>query len=84
MSNSIVKYEIKLQPSVIFILAILAIGVCTFAFKPLFEVKEVRAWGNESRIVHAHEHLYYQIDGSRIRHCAHGKDIRKCFAWHQM
>ena len=32
MSNETIKYEVKLQPSVIVILGLLAVGVCANAF----------------------------------------------------
>ncbi len=43
MSNRTIKHEIKLQPSVIVILGLLALGVCANAFAPVFSVKEVSA-----------------------------------------
>ncbi len=47
MSNRIVKHEIKLQPSVIVILGILAVGVCANAFAPTFSIKDAIAGSTE-------------------------------------
>ena len=43
MSNKTIKHEIKLQPSVIVILGLLALGVCANAFAPAFSIKEALA-----------------------------------------
>jgi len=43
MSNKTIKHEIKLQPSVIVILGVLAVGVFANAFAPTFSVKEAFA-----------------------------------------
>ena len=43
MSNRTIKHEVKLQPVVIILLAVLAIGVCANAFSPVFSVKDARA-----------------------------------------
>ena len=43
MSNKTIKHEVKLQKSVIVILAVLAIGVCANAFSPAFSIKEALA-----------------------------------------
>ena len=40
MTNRTIKHEVKLQKSVIVILAVLAIGVCANAFAPAFSVTE--------------------------------------------
>ena len=39
MTKRVIEHEIKLQKSVIVILAVLAIGVCANAFAPVFEYK---------------------------------------------
>ncbi len=43
MTQRIVRYDIKLQKSVIIILGVLAFGVCANAFAPAFNVKELSA-----------------------------------------
>ena len=43
MTNRTIKHEVKLQKSVIVILAVLAIGVCANAFAPAFSIKEALA-----------------------------------------
>ena len=43
MTKRVIEHEIKLQKSVIVILAVLAIGVCANAFAPAFGVKEAKA-----------------------------------------
>ena len=43
MTKRVIEHEIKLQKSVIVILAVLAIGVCANAFAPVFGVKEALA-----------------------------------------
>ena len=43
MTKRVIKHEIKLQNSVIVILAVLTIGVCVNAFAPVFSVKEAFA-----------------------------------------
>lgn len=47
MTNRTIKHEVKLQKSVIFILAILAVGVFANAFAPVFSVKAVSAADGE-------------------------------------
>ena len=46
MTERVIKHEIKLQKSVIVILAVLTIGVCANAFAPAFSVKEALAKHN--------------------------------------
>jgi hypothetical protein len=43
MSNRTIKHEVKLQPSVIIILGLLALGVCANAFAPVFTIKDALA-----------------------------------------
>ena len=43
MTKRVIEHEIKLQKSVIVILAVLAIGVCANAFSSAFSVNEVMA-----------------------------------------
>jgi len=43
MTKRVIEHEIKLQKSVIVILAVLAIGVCANAFAPVFGVKDALA-----------------------------------------
>ena len=43
MTKRVIEHEIKLQKSVIVILAVLAIGVCANAFVPVFGVKDALA-----------------------------------------
>ena len=43
MTKRVIEHEIKLQKSVIAILAVLAIGVCANALAPAFDVKEALA-----------------------------------------
>ena len=43
MNNRKITHEVKLQKSVIVILAVLAIGVLTNAFAPAFDVKSAMA-----------------------------------------
>ncbi len=43
MNERIIRHEIKLQKSVIFILAVLALSVFAIAFMPLFSVKNALA-----------------------------------------
>jgi hypothetical protein len=43
MTKRVIEHEIKLQKSVIVILAVLAIGVCANAFAPAFSIKDALA-----------------------------------------
>jgi len=43
MSEKTIKHEVKLQKSVIAILAVLAFGVCANAFGPAFSIKDALA-----------------------------------------
>ena len=43
MTNRTIKYEVKLQTSVVVILGILAFGVFANAFAPAFAIKEALA-----------------------------------------
>lgn len=43
MNERVIRHEIKLQKSVIFILALLAVGVFAMAFMPLFSAKNALA-----------------------------------------
>ena len=43
MTKRVIEHEIKLQKSVIVILAVLAIGVCANAFAPVFSIKDALA-----------------------------------------
>ena len=43
MTNRTIKHEVKLQKSVIIILAVLAFGVCANAFAPVFTIKSALA-----------------------------------------
>ena len=43
MTKRVIEHEIKLQKSVIIILAVLAIGVFANAFAPVFEIKNAQA-----------------------------------------
>ncbi len=43
MKDNVIRHEIKLQKSVIFILAVLAAGVILNAFRPMFSVKDAVA-----------------------------------------
>ena len=45
MTKRVIEHEIKLQKSVIVILAVLAIGVCANAFAPVFSIKDAHAIG---------------------------------------
>ena len=45
MTKRVIEHEIKLQKSVIVILAVLAIGVCANAFAPVFNIKNAHAIG---------------------------------------
>jgi hypothetical protein len=45
MTKRVIEHEIKLQKSVIVILAVLAIGVCANAFAPAFSIKDALAAG---------------------------------------
>jgi len=48
MTKRVIEHEIKLQKSVIVILAVLAIGVCANAFAPAFEIKNALAFNHPS------------------------------------
>ena len=43
MTEKTIKHEVKLQKSVIAILAVLAFGVCANAFGPAFSIKDALA-----------------------------------------
>ena len=43
MTEQVIRHEIKLQKSVIVILAVLAIGVCANAFAPTIGIKDALA-----------------------------------------
>ena len=48
MTKRVIEHEIKLQKSVIVILAVLAIGVCANGFATVFDVKSAFAKHNRS------------------------------------
>ena len=48
MANRTIRHEIKLQPAVIVILGVLALGVCGIAFAPAFEIRDADAAGLDS------------------------------------
>lgn len=43
MTKKTITYEVKLQPSVIIILVLLAVGVCANALAPVFSIKDAFA-----------------------------------------
>ena len=73
MSNSAIKYEIKLQPSVIVILGVLALGVCVIAFAPVFSVKKADAafGGGDGMIMKGHNTFspIWQLNDGKVRYC---------------
>ena len=54
MTKRVIEHEIKLQKSVIVILAVLAIGVCANAFAPVFGVKDALAQSLGGKIYLSH------------------------------
>ncbi len=71
MSNRTIKHEIKLQPSVIVILGILAVGVSAIAFAPMFSVKKADAAfgsGSDGMIIKGGPYTY-QLKEGKVRHC---------------
>lgn len=50
MSDKTIKHEVKLQKSVIVILAVMAFGLCANAFAPAFSIKEALALSNYDSI----------------------------------
>ena len=84
MSNSTIKYEIKLQPSVIVILGILAVGVSAIAFSPMFSVKKAdAAFGSSSgeMIIVAENPYLWQLKDGKIRHCVNEQKGVECKPW---
>ena len=85
MSNRTIKHEVKLQPSVIVILGLLAFGVCANAFAPAFSVKSsdagLETTGHRvhfrSMIVSSGEKGVWQLQGSKVRWC----ENLKCLPW---
>ena len=70
MSNSTIKYEVKLQPSVIIILGILAVGVGAIAFAPMFSVKKADAASTGGGMINAGgKGGIWQMKGDMIRYC---------------
>ena len=51
MTNRTIKHEVKLQKSVIIILAVLAFGVCANAFAPAFEIRDAKAGQYEEILI---------------------------------
>ena len=59
MTKRVIEHEIKLQKSVIVILAVLAIGVCANAFAPVFDIKDALAQNLGGTISLSHSgHIY--------------------------
>jgi hypothetical protein len=58
MTKRVIEHEIKLQKSVIVILAVLAIGVCANGFATVFDVKSAFAKhrGGNSQILGTKQH----------------------------
>ena len=54
MSEKTIKHEVKLQKSVIAILAVLAFGVCANAFGPSLSIKDALAQGLSGSISISH------------------------------
>ena len=72
MSNRTIKHEIKLQPSVIILLGLLALGVCASVFAPVFSVRKAEAafgGGNEMIAADARGGIWQLKDG-RVRLCS--------------
>ena len=79
MSNSTIKYEIKLQPSVIVILGILAVGVGAIAFAPMFSVKKAdAAFGSSSdgMITVAVKPWIWQLTEGKVRYCSKVRNLK--------
>ena len=78
MTTRIIKHEIKLQPSVIVILGLLALGVCGIAFAPAFEIRDANAVSPNSygTIVKNTDYSLLQMDNGRVRKCFYPKTDR--------
>ena len=86
MSNRTIKYEIKLQKSVIIILGILAVGVSAIAFSPIFSVKKADAAfgvGSDGMIISMERPYIWHLKEGQVRGCyfnGTGHPI-KCTDW---
>jgi hypothetical protein len=72
MSNSTIKYEVKLQKSVIVILGILAVGVGAIAFSPMFSVKKAdAAFGGGGEMIQNDRNQggIWQLKDGKVRKC---------------
>ena len=72
MTNKTIKHEIKLQPSVIVILGLLALGVCGYVFSPVFSVKKADAAfsGGDEMISSSGEGQYvWHLKDCKVRYC---------------
>ena len=86
MTNRTIKHEIKLQPSVIAILGLLALGVCAYAFSSAFSVKKADAAfsGGGEMIVgggDAYSVKTWQLKGGKVRFCGVDSWKVKCSDW---
>ena len=70
MSNRIVKHEIKLQPPVIILLAMLTIAVCTYVFAPVFAVRNAEAsFVGGDEMISASDRFVWQLKDGKVRYC---------------
>jgi hypothetical protein len=87
MSNKTIKYEVKLQKSVIVILGILAVGVGAIAFAPVFSVKNAdAAFGVGSEMIQAGPNRdgIWQLKDGKVRKCGIIESFPKpptCSVW---
>ena len=85
MSNSTIKYEIKLQKSVIVILGILAVGISAFVFSPMFSVKKADAafGGGDGMIISMERPYVWHLKEGQVRVCYYSgmRDPILCTDW---
>ena len=90
MTNRTIKHEIKLQPSVIVILGILAVGVSAIAFAPMFSVKKADAafrGGGDGMIIEVDRAAnIWQLNDGKVRYCRfpvkkENRNVIDCTEW---
>ncbi len=70
MSNRVIKHEIKLQPSVIVLLGLLTIAVCTYVFAPVFAVRNAEAsFVGGDEMISSSGKVVWQLKDGEVRYC---------------
>ena len=85
MSNRTIKHEIKLQPTFIIILGILALGVGAIAFSSMFSVKKADAAFGGGEMITSTSNVVHQLKDGKIRSCVFyaSRETLYCTDWQQ-